>query len=104
MGGNRLKRRLVRLFVLGLMLAGLATPASVYGAEGTGPGAAAVETETEIPCEGDTCQPLPVPPEDPQPGTLVTAPGNPSPHYVKPQKPKHQKKKHHRRKRQGGRR
>jgi hypothetical protein len=31
-----------------------------------------------IPCEGDACQPLPSPPEDPSPGTLVTGAGNPA--------------------------
>ena len=30
-----------------------------------------------IPCEGDACQPLPSPPEDPTPGTLVPTEGNP---------------------------
>ena len=30
-----------------------------------------------IPCEGDACQPLPSPPEDPTPGTLVATEGNP---------------------------
>jgi hypothetical protein len=30
-----------------------------------------------IPCEGDACQPLPSPPEDPSPGTLVATEGNP---------------------------
>lgn len=29
-----------------------------------------------IPCEGDACQPLPSPPEDPTPGTLVPTEGN----------------------------
>ncbi len=29
-----------------------------------------------IPCEGDACQPLPSPPEDPTPGTLVATEGN----------------------------
>lgn len=32
---------------------------------------------TPIPCEGDACQPLPSPPEDPTPGTQVPTPGNP---------------------------
>ncbi len=30
-----------------------------------------------IPCEGDACQPLPSPPEDPTPGTLILTEGNP---------------------------
>jgi hypothetical protein len=33
--------------------------------------------EDPIPCEGDACQPLPSPPEDPTPGTQVPTPGNP---------------------------
>jgi hypothetical protein len=32
---------------------------------------------TEIECEGDSCQGLPSEPEDPQPGTLQSSPGNP---------------------------
>jgi hypothetical protein len=54
-----------------------------------------------IPCEGDACQPLPSPPEDPQPGTLVSGVANPKPsfpkaHLNKPKKGKggrHHKKK-----------
>lgn len=45
-----------------------------------------------LPCNGDACQPLPVAPDDPTPGTLVPNPGNPVP--VAKKKPKHQKKKH----------
>ncbi len=33
--------------------------------------------EDPIPCEGDACQPLPSPPEDPTPGTQVPTSGNP---------------------------
>jgi hypothetical protein len=36
------------------------------------------------PCEGDACQSVPSPPEDPSPGTLVPGPGNPPPRYAKP--------------------
>ena len=32
---------------------------------------------TPIPCDGDACQPLPSPPDDPLPGTLATSAGNP---------------------------
>ncbi|HTT95748.1 MAG TPA: hypothetical protein VMF55_13830 [Solirubrobacterales bacterium] len=51
-------------------------------------GATGAETEPVIPCQGDACAPIPTPPEDPQPGTLVTGPGNPPPHYAKPHEPK----------------
>jgi hypothetical protein len=36
-----------------------------------------------IPCEGDACQPLPTPPEDPSPGTLVASTPNPKPTFPK---------------------
>jgi hypothetical protein len=49
---------------------------------------------TPIPCAGDACQPLPSPPEDPTPGTLIPAPPNPKPHFPK-QHHKKPKKKHH---------
>jgi hypothetical protein len=55
---------------------------------------------TPIPCNGDACQPLPSPPEDPGPGTLVQSPGNPPAKIVETgggQKGKHHKKRHHRR-------
>ncbi len=48
---------------------------------------------TPIPCEGDACQPLPSPPEDPTVGSLIPGPGNPPVHFPKTKKPK---KKHHR--------
>jgi hypothetical protein len=64
-----------------------------------------------IPCEGDACQPLPIPPEDPTVGTLIPGPGNPPVHFptvpcksgfvrkhgkcVK--KPPHHKNRHHKR-------
>jgi hypothetical protein len=54
--------------------------------------------EKPIPCEGDACQPLPSPPEDPIPGTLVLTEGNPRVRFPKVHKPggKHHKgKKHH---------
>jgi hypothetical protein len=55
---------------------------------------------TPIPCEGDSCQGLPSPPDDPVPGTLMPSGGNPRPHFRKPggKKPKH-KKRHRQRKR-----
>jgi hypothetical protein len=39
------------------------------------------EPPTVIPCEGDACQPLPPPPDDPAPGTLVPSTGNPPVHF-----------------------
>lgn len=47
-------------------------------------------------CVGDLCQPLPSPPEDPDPGTLVKHQGDPPPRYFKqkPKKRRHRKKRH----------
>ena len=56
---------------------------------------------TPIPCDGDACQPLPSPPEDPAPGTLVQSPGNPPPKVLDGGGGKHhshKKKRHHHRK------
>lgn len=50
-----------------------------------------------LPCNGDACQPLPVAPEDPTPGTLVPNSGNPVP--VAKKKQKRHKKKHRKRRR-----
>jgi hypothetical protein len=41
-----------------------------------------------IPCEGDACQAVPSPPEDPSPGTLVSGQGNPPVRFPKPRCPK----------------
>jgi hypothetical protein len=49
---------------------------------------------TPIPCEGDACQPLPSPPEDPTPGTLHSAPPNPKPRFPKSHPKKSKKKRH----------
>jgi hypothetical protein len=49
------------------------------------------EPEAPFVCKGDACQPLPSPPEDPAPGTLVPTSGNP-PLKIK----KLKKRKHHR--------
>lgn len=64
----------------------------------------------QIPCEGDACQPLPSPPEDPTPGTQVPTEGNPPVHFPKThhrkKANKHKAKKHKARKhrhQQGGR-
>jgi hypothetical protein len=45
-------------------------------------------------CNGDACQPLPQPPDDPTPGTLVPNEGNPALRFPK----QHGKRKHHKRK------
>jgi hypothetical protein len=53
------------------------------------------EPANPIPCEGDACQPLPSPPEDPTVGSLIPGAGNPPVHFPKVHKPKkHHKKKH----------
>lgn len=52
------------------------------------------------PCLGDACQPLPSPPDDLAPGTLLSGPGNPPARFPKAKKKK-KKKKHHAR-RHGG--
>jgi hypothetical protein len=59
------------------------------------------EPKAPIPCVGDACQPLPLPPEDPSPGTLVPNAGNPSPRYYHP---KHKKKRHKKKHRKNGHR
>lgn len=58
------------------------------------------EPPTPIPCEGDACQPLPSPPDDPSPGSLVPSTGNPPVHFPKAKKKrqgKGKKKRAHRR-------
>jgi hypothetical protein len=64
------------------------------------------EPEPPIPCEGDACQPLPSPPDDPTAGTSVEGPPNPPPHYGKERRHHHRKHHHHPRSgphRRGGR-
>jgi hypothetical protein len=63
------------------------------------------EPPTQIVCEEDSCQPLPSPPDDPAPGTLVPTTGNPPVHFPKTHKAKSRHKKHgrHRHSRRGGR-
>jgi hypothetical protein len=54
--------------------------------------------EKPIACEGDACQPLPSPPEDPTPGTQAPTEGNPPVRFPKKHKPggkKHPKGKKH---------
>lgn len=49
-----------------------------------------VERRSTIVCEEDSCQPLPSPPEDLSPGTLVPSEGNPPVHFHRePEKPHH---------------
>jgi hypothetical protein len=70
------------------------------------------ESQAPIPCNGDACQPLLSPPEDPTAGTSVEGPANPPPHYAKEgHHHKHHRHHHHRhkhkhrrhRRRKGGR-
>jgi hypothetical protein len=51
---------------------------------------------TAIPCDGDACQPLPSPPEDPTPGTLVAGSPNPALSFPKSSDKKTKGQKHHR--------
>jgi hypothetical protein len=58
-----------------------------------------------IPCEGDACQPLPSPPDDPSIGTTVPGQGNSPVHFPKTTQKKTQKpKKGHRKKRKHSKR
>jgi Tol biopolymer transport system component len=54
------------------------------------------ESPNPIPCEEDACQPLPPPPDDPSPGSLVPSTGNPPVHFPKKKAKKHHRKKRHR--------
>jgi len=56
------------------------------------------EPGSQIPCNGDACQPLPSPPEDPSPGTAIPGPANPPPHYAKEgcHRPRHHRERGHR--------
>jgi hypothetical protein len=56
------------------------------------------EPLTPIPCNGDACQPLPSPPQDPTAGTSVSTAPNPPPSYVKERR-RHRGGKHRHRKR-----
>ena len=62
------------------------------------------ESSETIPCIADACAPLPEPPEDPDPSTLVENLGNPPPEYVREEAKgngkgkKGQHAKHHRKK------
>ena len=63
------------------------------------------EPQAPIPCNGDACQPLPSPPEDPTAGTSTESAGNPPPRYAKEghhHHHHHRKHHHHHRKRHHG--
>jgi hypothetical protein len=57
------------------------------------------DLQAPIPCNGDACQPLPSPPEDPTAGTAVQGAANPPPRYVKERR--RHRRKHHRHRRAG---
>jgi hypothetical protein len=77
--------------VLALILVAL-----VLGGAAAVPGRArAAEVEPVIPCQGDACAPIPTPPEDPEPGTLLPGEGNPPPRYQKPRPPRPRQPHHH---------
>jgi hypothetical protein len=61
-----------------------------------GAGGAIEGAEEEPVCVGDSCQPLPVEPEDPTPGTLVPGPGNPPLRIFEPRKKKRKAHRPHR--------
>jgi hypothetical protein len=63
--------------------------ADIYNARENGGFA---EAPTAIPCEEDACQPLPSPPDDRSPGSLVPSAGNPPIHFPKAKKGKKHKK------------
>jgi hypothetical protein len=73
-----------------LLAAPVAVGGVAYGVE---------DVDEKVVCVGDSCQPLPVEPEDPTPGTLVPNPGNPPLRFHEPKgKPKHHgrhRKRHH---------
>jgi hypothetical protein len=56
------------------------------------------EPTPPIPCDGDACQSLPSPPEDPPAGTASEGTSNPPPHYEKERRHRRKHHRHHRRK------
>jgi hypothetical protein len=58
------------------------------------------EPAKPIPCDGDDCQSLPSPPEDPTPGTLAVEAGNPPPHFGKAPNRNPKRRKHHKKRRE----
>lgn len=76
----------------------LALAALLGSSLGGGVAGAPLAGAAQIECEGDACQPLPAPPEEPVLGTaFLTGEVNPPPHYPKagaagPKRPAH----HHR--------
>jgi hypothetical protein len=73
----------VALLALGLALLAAATATGASAATILVNAPPAVAAEAFVPCEEDACQPLPSPPEDPTPGTLVPSEGNPPVHFPK---------------------
>lgn len=61
------------------------------------------EAAKALACIADACQPLPSPPEDPDPGTLIKTAGNPPAKYVGETKKKKHHHKRHRKKHKRGR-
>lgn len=62
------------------------------------------EPQAPIPCNGDACQSLPNPPEDPTAGTSIEGqPANPPPHYAKERHRRHHKHRHRGHRRKGSR-
>ncbi len=55
------------------------------------------EPQMPIACVADACQPLPAPPDDPAPGTLIRNAGNPPPHVFKERRKKRKRAKGKRR-------
>jgi hypothetical protein len=50
------------------------------------------QPDRPIPCVGDSCQPLPSPPDDPTPATLIETSGNPPPRFVKERRKRRSRK------------
>jgi hypothetical protein len=70
-----------RVLVLTAAFVALSLGSAVAG----GAASAAAETPIPIECEGDSCQPLPAPPEEPALGTAFLTPEvNPPPRVGKP--------------------
>lgn len=91
------RRKLILLLLTLVAVTGHASSAEV--------GRAAAETTVPVDCEGDSCQRLPPPPEEPLLGTASLTPEvNPPPHIVKAAKKRASKKHHPRHRAHRGRR
>ncbi len=71
-------------------------------------GGGLAEPQPPIPCNGDACQLLPSPPDDPTAGTSIQGVGNPPPHYTKERcrhrqrhRCHHRKQRHHHKRHHG---